>query len=153
MAHGYRLRDEDVSPDGRFGVIHADADTIAPAKARNYLVALGPFRILGESKGAVYHQPNDGHGAIVVEWAKDNTAALVMVGHKWGTIGATLFELKEGRVTRRTDLYAKLYKGLMVAIFGIRSRYSCLASLLSFSSSSSERSLALMTRNRPFFLS
>jgi hypothetical protein len=111
MAHGYRLRDEDVSPDGRFGVIHADADTIAPAKARNYLVALGPFRILGESKGAVYHQPNDGHGAIVVEWAKDNTAALVMVGHKWGTIGATLFELKEGRVTRRTDLYAKVIQG------------------------------------------
>ena len=47
-----------------------------------------------------------------VEWSKDGSAALVAVGGKWGTISATLFELKEGRVVRRSDLLAAVTRAL-----------------------------------------
>ena len=111
LPHGYHLREEDMSPDKRFGVIHADAGVIDPAKARNYLVALNPFRILSENQGTAFSEGGDSR-AMIVEWNKDTSAALVLVGGKWGTIGATLFELKEGRVTRRSDLLAAVTRAL-----------------------------------------
>ena len=108
---GYHLREEDISPDKRFGVIHADANVIDDAKARNFLVALNPFRILSENQGPAFSE-GGGARAMVVEWNQDTSAALVFVGGKWGTIGATLFELKEGRVTRRTDLLGAVTRAL-----------------------------------------
>jgi len=111
LPHGYHLRDEDISPDKRFGVIHADVEVIDPAKARNYLVALQPFRILSENQGFAFYDEG-GSRAMVVEWSKDSSVALLLVGAKWGTIGATLFEIKEARVTRRTDLLAAVTRSL-----------------------------------------
>ena len=104
-----------MSPDKRFGVIHADAGVIDPAKARNYLVARNPFRILSENHGFAFSEGGDSR-AMVVEWNKDTSAALVLVGGRWGTIGATLFELKEGRVTRRSDLLAAVTRALAAKI-------------------------------------
>ena len=116
MPRGYLLRDEDTSPDKRFGVIYADAEVTDPAKARNFLVALDPFRILAENKGFAYFKEPGDPRAIAIEWTENTSAALVMVGEKWGTISATLFELKDGRVTRRTDLMAEVTK-LLAAKF------------------------------------
>ena len=111
LPQGYHLRNEDVSPDKRFGVIHADVPTVDPDKARNYLVALKPFRILSENNGPAFYDEG-GSRAMVVNWSEDSSVALVCVGGKWGTIGATLFKLKEGRVARRSDLLAEVTRSL-----------------------------------------
>jgi hypothetical protein len=107
FALGYRMREQDVSPDNRFGVIHADMNVIDAEAARNFLVALDPFRILAVNEGFAYFHPGN-HREMAVQWAKDSSAVLVMVGDKWGTVGATLFELHDGRVTRRTDIMAAI---------------------------------------------
>jgi hypothetical protein len=108
---GYELYPNTVSSDGKFGVIFADARRgyISELIARNFLVALNPFRILAPNESFAYFGPHGGR-EMVVEWTRDSSAALVLLGWKWGTIGATLFELRDGRVTRRTDLMAEIFK-------------------------------------------
>ena len=48
FALGYKLAENSVSPDGKYGVIYADNSLLAEREvACNFLVALEPFRILG----------------------------------------------------------------------------------------------------------
>ncbi len=109
FAFGYKLAEDSASPDGKYGVIHADSGEIADEIARDFLVALKPFRILAANEGRAYrtyhgHSPD----GMTVEWAKDSSAALVTVEGKWGPVGFTLFELHDGRVTRQTDLFPQI---------------------------------------------
>jgi hypothetical protein len=105
FALGYKLAEDSVSPDGKYGVIYADNPLLAERKvACNFLVALKPFRILGVTEAYRYY---DREG-LDVGWTKDSSAALVEVPGKWGSIGFTLFELQDGRVTRQTDLYSHI---------------------------------------------
>ena len=111
FALAYEVEPDSVSPDGRFGVIFPNPrsgyenDVIG----RNFLVALKPFRILAANEGFAYFGPH-GNRQMAVEWTKDGAAALVVIAAKWGTVSATLFELREGRVTRRTDFMAEITK-------------------------------------------
>lgn len=111
FAPGYEVDPDTVSADGRFGVIFPNPRSGYENNVlgRNFLVALKPFRILAANEGFAYFGPH-GNRQMAVKWTKDGAAALVVIASKWGTVGATLFELREGRVTRRTDLMAEITK-------------------------------------------
>lgn len=111
FALGYKLEEGSVSPDRSFGVIYPDPRSgyENDVLGRNFLVALKQFRILAANEGFAYFGPH-GNRQMAVEWTKNGAAALLLVEAKWGTVGATLFELREGRVTRRTDLMAEITK-------------------------------------------
>jgi len=105
FAFGYKLAEDSISPDGKYGVIYADNPLLAEREvARNFLVALKPFRVLALTEAYRYYDRE----ALTVEWTKDGSAALVEVAGKWGPIGFTLFELHDGRVTREIDLYSQI---------------------------------------------
>jgi len=105
FAFGYKLAEDSVSPDGKYGLIYCDDPSIVERDAgRNFLVTLNPFRILAVVDAYRYYDRED----VDVEWAKDSSVALVGVPGKWGPIGFTLFEFHDGRVTRQTDLYAQM---------------------------------------------
>ena len=109
FAFGYQVADDSLSPDGKYGVIYADATWIDESIASNFLVALNPFRILAVNEGAAYYTYNaHSRRQIEVEWVKDNSAVLVGVYGKWGLLGLNLFELRDGHVTRRTNLFAEI---------------------------------------------
>jgi hypothetical protein len=104
FAMGYKLAEDSVSPDGKYGVIYCNDPDIVTEGARNFLVALKPFRILAVVDEFSYRD----RAELKIEWTKESSAALVEVAGKWGPIGFTLFELRDGRVTRQTNLYAQI---------------------------------------------
>jgi hypothetical protein len=107
FALGYKIAENSISPDGKYGVIYANASVLVEREvARNFLVALKPFRVLALTEAYRYYNKE----GIFVEWTKDSSAALVEVSGKWGPIGFTLFELRDGRVTRQTDLYSQIQR-------------------------------------------
>jgi len=109
FALAYEFEPDSTSPDGRFGVIFPGTHSDFPNEetlGRDFVVSLKPFQVLAANEG-VYYRGTNGMG---VEWTRDSSAVLVTLGGRWGTIGATLFELRDGRVTRRTDLWAVMMK-------------------------------------------
>jgi hypothetical protein len=94
FALGYKIAEDSISPDGKYGIIYADNPLLAEREvARNFLVALKPFRVLAVAEAYRYYDRE----ALAVEWTKDSSAALVEVPGKWGPI-----RLHAIRNTRRT---------------------------------------------------
>lgn len=106
FALGYKLAENSVSPDGKYGVIYCNNPDIVTEAARNFLVALKPYRILAVVDEFSYRDRTE----LKTEWTKDSSTVLVDVAGKWGSIGFTLFELHDGRVTKQTDLYAQIQR-------------------------------------------
>jgi hypothetical protein len=116
MPQRYVVSEGSMSPDGKFAMIHRQLifpqdEKVDALRLKNYLVRLEPFEVLAENFGQPYFNPGN-HRSMAVEWSGDGTALLFLVGGKWGTIGATLFELREGKVARRADLLAKIHSEL-----------------------------------------
>ena len=78
---GYHIGDESTSPGGHHATIQADPDVVDAEKARNFLVALKPFRQVAELPGFAYFD-HANHPSLVVNWAADSSTALVLVGGK-----------------------------------------------------------------------
>ncbi|MGC1321032.1 MAG: hypothetical protein WA849_02515 [Candidatus Udaeobacter sp.] len=106
FAFGYKLANDSISPDDKYGVIYADSTLIVDEVMRNFLVALKPFRILALADAYNYYNRE----GMTVEWTKDSSAVFVQVEGKWGPLGFTLFEMRDGRVTRQTNLYAEIVR-------------------------------------------
>lgn len=106
FALGYKLAENSVSPDGKYGVIYCNNPDIVTEAARNFLVALKPYSILAVVDEFSYRDRTE----LKTEWTKDSSTVLVDVAGKWGSIGFTLFELHDGRVTKQTDLYAQIQR-------------------------------------------
>lgn len=109
MPKGYHISDESTSPNGRYAIIQADPDVVDEEKARNFLVALKPFRQVAELPGFAYFD-HANHRSMVVNWAADSSTALVMVGGKWGTLGASVVRIESNGKARTADLVAEIQK-------------------------------------------
>ncbi len=109
MPKGYHISEKSTSPDGRHAIIQADPDIVDAEKARNFLVALKPFRLHLELPGFAYFD-HANHRSLVVEWAPNSAAALVLVGGKWGTLGASVVQIESGGKARAADLVAEIQK-------------------------------------------
>jgi hypothetical protein len=107
FAFGYHVADDSISPDRKYAVISPNLHRISYEVARDFLVALKPFRFLAVNEAET---PNDIRNTTFVEWAKDNSAVVISVEGKWGPVGFTLFELQDGRVKRQTNLYAEIVR-------------------------------------------
>jgi hypothetical protein len=114
---GYKLADDSMSPDGKYAVISPNLHRISYELARDFLVALKPFRFVAVNEAET---PYDIRNTTFVEWAKDNSAVVVTVEGKWGPVGFTLFELQDGRVKRQTNLYAEIVRLLEPAFHKAR---------------------------------
>jgi hypothetical protein len=107
FALAYRVADDSISPDGKYAVISPNLHRVGYEVARDFLVALKPFRFLAVNEAET---PNDIRNTTFVEWAKDNSAVVISVDGKWGPVAFTLFELQDGRVKRQTNLYAEIVR-------------------------------------------
>jgi hypothetical protein len=117
FALGYKLADDSISPDGKYAVISPNLHRISYELARDFLVALKPFRFVAVNEAET---PYDIRNTTFVEWAKDNSAVVISVEGKWGPVGFTLFELQDGRVKRQTNLYAEIVRLLEPAFHKAR---------------------------------
>jgi hypothetical protein len=105
-----------LSPDKKFAVIYPLADLCdeEPKKSsenrcQDYLVALQPFQVLTKLETKWPQFKNKNHGGMNASWSKDGSAVLVTLDSKWGPGDIFLYELRNGKLERSTNLLQKVH--------------------------------------------
>ena len=108
----YVVDPSSVSPNHQFALIYptraASFETAGPRE--NFLVALNPFRIVGGIETKEPYFDGENHSGFSATWSPDSSVVLVQIDAKWGPRSEHLIELREGRITRQTDLAAEVRK-------------------------------------------
>ena len=93
--------------------MYPKADSEEFPEGKNYFVALQPFAILGALETKYPYFQHESHGGLSAEWSDDSSVALITLGSKWGPSDIFLAELRDGKLSRMTNLLAKLYDLLL----------------------------------------
>lgn len=114
-AKKYLLAARSVSPDGKVGVMYPRTnvctegkDDSLPADCKDFVVALKPFKVLAPLQTKYPHFQNRSNSGLDADWLRDSSAALVTIQSKWGPGEIFLIEVKDGAVTRTTNLLTKI---------------------------------------------
>ncbi len=75
--------------------------------AKDYLVTLQPFSILGALQAEEPYFQHQSHGGISAEWSDDNSVTLITLDGKWGPHDVFLVEFHNGKLSRITNLLRK----------------------------------------------
>jgi len=103
----YLLAPSSISPNQKLALIYPKEGNEFPTEseqrtADNYLVALDPFRILGPLPVAYFEEIN--YKGLSVNWAKDNSAAVIVNHGKWSPRCVIAFQLKDGQIVHQREL-------------------------------------------------
>src|SRR6266511_3200917 len=109
-AKDYLIARSTISPNKKFGVIYpTDAYYQNADNAKDYVVALEPFRILGALQAEEPYFQHQSHGGISAEWSDDSSLALITLDGKWGPRDAFLVEFHNGKPSRMTNILRKAH--------------------------------------------
>jgi hypothetical protein len=112
----YLIASSTLSPDKKFGVIYPKTELCpdqpkkgSADRCKDYLVALQPFQVLTllETKWPEFEHKN--HGGMSASWLKDGSAVLVTLDDKWGPGDIFLYEIRESKLSRSTNLLKKVH--------------------------------------------
>lgn len=113
----YLIASDTISPDKKFALIYPVLDLCgdeekgdSEALCKDYLVALQPFRILCALETKWPHFENKNHGGMSAVWSKDSSVVLVTLESKWGPGDIFLYELRDGRLSRSTNLLGEIHR-------------------------------------------
>jgi streptogramin lyase/tetratricopeptide (TPR) repeat protein len=107
-ARNYLIARSTISPDKKFAVIYPTDDYYQSAdNAKDYLVRLQPFSILGALQAEEPYFQHQSHGGISAEWSDDSSVALITLDGKWGPHDVFLVEFHNGKPSRTTNLLRK----------------------------------------------
>lgn len=109
-ASKYLVASATLSPDQKMAVIYPKEDE--DEKGKNLLVVLKPFQTLTALETKTPYFAHQSHGGIRAQWSKDNAVALVTLESKWGPGDVFLFEFREGKLERSTNLLGKIREEL-----------------------------------------
>lgn len=107
-AKNYLVARSTISPDEKFAVIYPTLEFSESKEAKDFLVALNPFRMLAPLPTKYPYFQNESHGGVGADWASDGRAALITLDSKWGPGDVFLVELSGGEVKRITNLLEKV---------------------------------------------
>ena len=107
-AKNYLIARSTMSPDEKFAVIYPTLEFSESKEAKDFLVALNPFRMLAPLPTKDPYFQNKNHGRIGADWSSDGSAALITLDRKWGPGDVFLVELSGGEVKRVTNLLEKV---------------------------------------------
>jgi hypothetical protein len=106
----YQVDTSSLAPDGHLAVIVPKELLALPDTPLNFLVALDPFRVLCQLPTDANFSDSDRRGGLVVNWAKNNSAAVMFVAAKWGPGKVYVVSLPKERPPEITDLDAEIRK-------------------------------------------
>src|SRR5437667_7743525 len=107
-AKNYLIARSTISPNKKFAVIYPTDDYYQSAdNAKDYLVTLQPFSILGALQAEEPYFQHQSHGGISAEWSDDSSVALITLDGKWGPRDVFLVEFHNGKPSRMTNLLRK----------------------------------------------
>jgi len=113
-AKDYLIARSTISPNKRFAVIYPTSDYAQSFDgAKDYLVLLEPFRILGQLKTERPYHQNQSHGGLSAEWSDDSSVGLVTLDSKWGPGDVLLVEFRDGKLSRMTNILRKAHDLLL----------------------------------------
>jgi sugar lactone lactonase YvrE/tetratricopeptide (TPR) repeat protein len=108
FAKNYLIARSTISPNKKFAVIYPTDDYYQSAdNAKDYLVTLQPFSILGALQTEEPYFQHQSHGGISSEWSDDSSVALITLDGKWGPRDVFLAEFHNGRPSRTTNILRK----------------------------------------------
>jgi len=107
-AKNYLVARSTMSPDKNFVVIYPTTDFSDSKEAKDFLVALKPFRILAPLPTKYPYFQHESHGGIGADWTNDGSAVLITLESKWGPGDVFLVEFSGGAVKRITSLLDKV---------------------------------------------
>jgi hypothetical protein len=107
-AKHYLVAKATMSPDEKFAVIYPTLEFSESNEAKNFLVALKPFKVLATLPTDELYFQNQSHGGVGAEWAGDGSSALITFDGKWGPRDVFLVELADDKVKRITNMLEKL---------------------------------------------
>jgi sugar lactone lactonase YvrE/tetratricopeptide (TPR) repeat protein len=109
-AKDYLIARSTLSPDKKFAVIYPADDYYQSANnAKDYVVALQPFRILGALQAEEPYFQHQSHGGISAEWSDNSSVALITLDGKWGPRDVFLAEFHNGKPSRMTNILRKAH--------------------------------------------
>jgi len=107
-AKNYLIARSTISPNKKFAVIYPTDDYYQSSdNAKDYLVTLQPFGILGALQAEEPYFQHQSHGGISAEWSDDNSVALITLDGKWGPHDVFLVEFHNDKPSRMTNLLRK----------------------------------------------
>jgi hypothetical protein len=107
-AKNYLIARRTISPNKKFAVIYPTEDYYQSADtAKDYLVTLQPFSILGALQAEEAYFQHQSHGGISADWSDDSSVALITLDGKWGPRDVFLVEFRSSRPSRMTNLLRK----------------------------------------------
>jgi hypothetical protein len=112
-AKNYLVARSTMSREKKFAVIYPTLDFSDSKDAKDFLVALEPFRVLGTLPTENFYFQNESHGGISASWSEDDSVALIVLERKWGPGDAIVVELAGGKVKRMTNVLQKLTQLLL----------------------------------------
>ena len=112
-AKNYLVARHTMSRDKKFAVIYPTLDFSESKDAKDFLVALKPFRVLATLPTDDPYFQNRSHGGISAQWSEDNNVALIKLESKWGPGDVFVVELAGGKVKRTTNVLQKLTQLLL----------------------------------------
>jgi hypothetical protein len=112
-AKNYLVARHTMSPDKKFAVIYPTLDFSDSKDAKDFLVALKPFRVLAALPTDDPYFQNRSHGGISAQWSEDDSVALIKLESKWGPGDVFVVELTGGKVKRTTNVLQKLTQLLL----------------------------------------
>ena len=112
-AKNYFIAKSTMSPDKKFAVIYPTLDFSESKEAKDFLVALEPFRVLGALPTENPYFEHRSHGGLTAQWSKDASVALIKLESKWGPGDVFVVEMSDGKIKRTTDILAQVTQVLM----------------------------------------
>src|SRR6266496_6095563 len=113
-AKNYLIARSTISPNKKFAVIYPTDDYYQSAEnAKDYLVTLQPFRILGALQTERPYHQNQSHGGLSAEWSDDSSVGLITLDSKWGPGDVLLVEFRDGKLSRMTNILRKAHDLLL----------------------------------------
>lgn len=107
-----------VSPEGKYAAILPKGEYFVEneREAKNYLIELAPFRLLGAIATKRPTFTGQSHGGLSVLWRTDASAAIVTLQSKWGPGEIYVCLMAEGKIAQQIDLGAKVRALLLPAL-------------------------------------
>jgi hypothetical protein len=96
-AKHYLVSKSTMSRDKKFAVIYPTMEFSESKEAKDFLVALEPFSVLGALPTEEPYFQNKSHGGISAQWPKDNSVALIKLESKWGPSDVFVVEMAGGK--------------------------------------------------------
>jgi sugar lactone lactonase YvrE len=107
-AKNYLIARSTISPNKKFAVIYPTDDYYQSAdSAKDYVVTLQPFGILGALQAEEPYFQHQSHGGISGEWSDDSSVALITLDGKWGPRDVFVVEFHNGKPSRMTNILRK----------------------------------------------